>query len=181
MNTYVRYLETNGKSKSTCRNGHRYSYMHYFLKSYTYRTSCYSCPFATAERVADITIGDYWGFHEEHPVLPADVHLSNACGISCVLLNTENGIRGFEETRISLTVLETEFEKIAKHNAQLRAPSRYRQERDAILRMYREQGYGAVEQHYRKTCWKVRLVAAVLDLVPKGLKRAVKRMIGLLR
>lgn len=181
MNTYVSYLGTDGKRTSSCRNGHTYSYMHYFLKSYIYRTSCYSCPFAAAERVADITIGDYWGFHEEHPVLPSDVCLSNVRGVSCALLNTENGIRSFDKIRKSLTVLETGFEKIAKHNAQLCAPCSCQQERDVILRIYREQGYGAVEQHYRKNCWKVRLTAMVLDLIPKGLKRAMKRMVGLLR
>ena len=181
MNTCVDYLAADGKHTATNRNGHLYSYMHYFLKSYIYRSNCYSCPFAAAERVADITIGDYWGFHEEYPALKPDVKLSNAKGVSCVLLNSETGVRHFEECRSDLTVLETEFEKIAKHNEQLRKPCAERKERDAILRLYREQGYNAVEQHFQKTCRKDRIVSVVMDLVPKGLKRSIKRIIGLLK
>ena len=181
MNTCVNYLGTDGRNAVANRNGHLYSYMHYFLKSYIYRDNCYSCPFAAAERVADITIGDYWGFHEEHPVLGRNVKLSNARGVSCVLLNSENGVRHFEACSHDLTVLATEFEKVARHNEQLRKPCTERKERDVILRLYREQGYSAVEQHFRKTCRKDRAVSVMMDLMPKGLKRTVKRMIGLVK
>ena len=181
MNTCVNYLGKDGRNAVANRNGHLYSYMHYFLKSYIYRDNCYSCPFAAAERVADITIGDYWGFHEEHPVLGRNVKLSNARGVSCVLLNSENGVRHFEACSHDLTVLATEFEKVARHNEQLRKPCTERKERDVILRLYREQGYSAVEQHFRKTCRKDRAVSVMMDLMPKGLKRTVKRMIGLVK
>ena len=181
MNTCVDYLGADGTHTAETRNGHMYSYMHYFLKSYIYRSNCYSCPFATAERIADITIGDYWGFHEEHPSLSMDVDLSNAKGVSCMLLNSDTGIRHFEECRVNLTVLETTFEKIAKHNEQLRNPCKKTQERDVILGLYREQGYDAVERHFQKTCKKERIVSVAMDMVPKGLKRTVKRAIGMLK
>lgn len=37
------------------------AYIHFFSKSYTYRENCYSCPFASEERVGDLTVGDFWG------------------------------------------------------------------------------------------------------------------------
>ena len=181
MNTSIEYHNTNGGYSRVSRNGHRYSYMHYFLKAYIYRINCYSCPFATEERVADITIGDYWGFHEEHPIISRDVKLNNTKGVSCVLLNSERGIRLFEECSSDQVILATEFEKIAKHNEQLRKPCKKSQERDVILKLYREKGYDAVEQHFQKTCKKERMISAAMDMVPKGLKRAVKRAIGILK
>ena len=43
------------------------SYYQMFLNGYTYRKSCYFCPFASEYRQGDITIGDYWGIELVHP------------------------------------------------------------------------------------------------------------------
>ena len=48
------------------------------------RNSCYDCPFAAVPRVADITLGDFWGLHrfpEEH-----------AKGVSLVIANSPSGL-----------------------------------------------------------------------------------------
>ena len=180
-NVCVEYCGTDGvTSKRTC-DGNQYSYVYFFQKALVFRSSCYSCKFAAAERTADITVGDYWGFHEEYPIVRSDSGLSNATGVSCVLLNSEKGVRYFEKCSSVLSILETEFEKVAKHNMQLRVPCRKQPEREVILRLYREQGYRAVEQHFHKTCWKNRVVSMAMEMVPMGLKRAVKRAKGLLR
>lgn len=50
------------------------------------RPSCYSCRFAKIERVADITIGDFWGAEQ----FVNDRKRLND-GISLVLINSENG------------------------------------------------------------------------------------------
>lgn len=177
----VAYLRDDGSEIRTYRDGSMYSYLYFFQKSLICRSSCYACPFAAAERVADITLGDYWGFHEEHPILPSKVKLSNAKGVSCVLINTEKGIMYFEKCMPLLIAIETTFEKIAKHNEQLRKPCTYRKERDVIMELYRTQGYSAVEEYFQKTCRKDRMVSMVVDFVPKGIRRAAKRIIGMLK
>ena len=50
------------------------------------RPSCYECPFATRERVADITLGDLWGVHLYCP----DLYGRNG-GASVVFCNTDKG------------------------------------------------------------------------------------------
>lgn len=50
------------------------------------RPSCYKCPYATPERVADITLGDLWGVHLYCP----DLYGSNG-GSSVVVANSEKG------------------------------------------------------------------------------------------
>lgn len=181
MNVGISYSDAHNGLSRTIRNGHLYSYMFFFLKSYIYRSNCYSCPFAEKERVADLTIGDFWGFHEEYPVLPSGLPLSNAKGVSCVLVNGEKGMRAVDRCRGELHLMETRFEKIAKHNAQLRTPSPNRQERNVILDLYHERGYSAVEEYYRKTYRKERLIYWGSSQISKGLKRSVKRMIGLIK
>ncbi len=60
-------------------------YFHAFLWGYSQREACFSCPYATANRVGDITIGDFWEinkvFHD----------WSDKKGTSLLLVNTEKG------------------------------------------------------------------------------------------
>ena len=50
-----------------------------------------------------------------------------------------------------------------------------------ILELYRSRGYTGVEQHYRRTTGRKRLAYMAASLVPKGAKRLVKRVIGLVK
>ncbi len=50
------------------------------------RPSCYKCPYATKERVADITLGDLWGVHVYCP----ELYGKNG-GSSVMIANTEKG------------------------------------------------------------------------------------------
>lgn len=50
------------------------------------RPSCYECPFTTAERVADITLGDLWGVHIYCP----DLYGDNG-GASVIFANSDKG------------------------------------------------------------------------------------------
>lgn len=57
-------------------------YYHHFLKSNTYRESCYSCKYANKNKMSDITLGDYWGVGKFHP------HMSNKFGTSIININS---------------------------------------------------------------------------------------------
>lgn len=62
-----------------------------YLKSFTsganYRECCYSCRFAAFTRVADLTIGDFWGLGSWTPFILAD----KKKGVSLLLVNTKRG------------------------------------------------------------------------------------------
>lgn len=177
----ISYRLQDGSVRHVVKNGHLFSFVHYFLNASIYRSNCYSCPFTTKERVADITLGDFWGFHEEYPLVPSSSGLNNSSGVSCVLLNSLNGQGAFERCREQMTVMDTQFERIARHNEQLNRPSHYNQEYETILGLYQEKGYMAVENYYHKQCFWERFRLMILSIVPKGGKRAVKRIIGLVR
>lgn len=50
------------------------------------RPSCHECPYASFNRISDITLGDYWGIEQsEHPFT------DEKKGVSLVLINTEKG------------------------------------------------------------------------------------------
>lgn len=52
------------------------------------RPSCHQCPYASYDRISDITLGDYWG--NEDSVAPFD---EKEKGVSLLLVNTEQGRR----------------------------------------------------------------------------------------
>ena len=154
------------------------AYIHFFAKSYTYRINCYSCPYATADRVGDITLGDFWGFHEEYPDYKESQGLSNGKGISCLLVNTQKGDNAIEGCKDSFVLMDSEFEKVARHNDQLSKPSKYSPQREIILDLYKNCGYEAVKKYYKKKCKKDIIKYRISGILPKGFKRNIKKVIG---
>ncbi len=157
------------------------SYMYFFLKSYTYRKNCYSCKFATKERVADITLGDFWGFHEEYPEIDPKEGFSNQKGISCILINTQKGADILANCSDKLLIMESEFEKVARHNDQLRVPSKYSPLREKILSIYKEGGYEEVEKYFINNFRSDRIKEWITFMTPKSVKRSIKRILALVR
>ena len=125
------------------------SYYYMFLKSYIYRNSCYSCKYACKNRCGDITIGDYWGIEKAHSeVLKENEYgLDYKNGISCLIVNTEQGIKVLEKYKSGLRLLDSAFEKAAKENGQLRCPSRGDEnKREQVLELYKNLGYKSLQK-----------------------------------
>ena len=60
-------------------------YYHGFMEGWTYRKACYSCPYAKAERVSDLTVCDFWGVEGER--LQKELRR----GLNAALVNTDKG------------------------------------------------------------------------------------------
>lgn len=155
------------------------SYYEYFLRSELYRHSCYHCPYAGNQHPADITIGDYWGFEAEHPevILPKG-EMSPPKGISVLIANTLKGIEWFTRCRESFFVVPSQIESAARHNGQLRQPSKHGAERERILKLYASKGYKAVDNAFirRKKAVQIkeRMQYLVHHYVPKPLRKLIK-------
>ena len=178
MFTRCVYTDSAGNIKTSIKNGNLMAYIYFFIKSYTYRINCYSCPFARPERVADITLGDYWGFHEEYPQYRESSGLSNSRGVSCVLVNTERGANIWNACEKRFIAIPSEFEKVARHNDQLTKPSKFDQKRETILRIFDTEGYTGIERYF-KASFKLDIAKNIVSgLMPKDLKRTVKKTVG---
>lgn len=60
-------------------------FLQLFLKNYSLRPSCYDCKFSKIPRVADISLGDFWGGEGEYKEFCDDK------GTSLILINNEKG------------------------------------------------------------------------------------------
>lgn len=178
MNAQILYKTSDNKEKIKYVDGYLTSYFYMFLKSIIYRENCYSCPYAKAGRVSDITAGDYWGVYQVHEEEMKKSKMSNLKGVSCMIINTEKGERYFDKVQDKLDYFETTVEKIAKNNKQLREPSKCTNEREKVLQIYQEQGYEGVEKYFPKIIGYKRYFYILKNLAPKGLKRRIKQAIS---
>lgn len=64
-------------------------------------------------------MGDFWGFHEEYPSYDEKQGLSNGKGVSCILVNTNQGKVALEQCESQFVLMTSDFEKVARHNDQL--------------------------------------------------------------
>ena len=77
------------------------------------RPSCYECQYKGFPRMSDITLADYWGIEK------IDRNLDNNAGTSMVLLNSDKGIRWFEQIKDRIEYKETELQQAIRGNQAL--------------------------------------------------------------
>ena len=110
------------KSIDIFRPGCKDLYMKTFMYGYTFRPSCYKCKFARPERVADITIGDFWGLGKAGPTEENPEHKE---GISVILPTTRKGIEQIEKIKDIISLYPRPIEEAIKGNHQLQHPTEY--------------------------------------------------------
>ena len=99
-------------------------YLCSFLESVNYTENCYSCRFASKERVADITIGDSWG---------TELKIEEKNGISLILIQSEKGKKLLNESGLNL--YDVDLDTAILNNRQLTAPSIKSSKRERFLYM----------------------------------------------
>lgn len=154
------------------------SYYKMFLRCETYRSSCYTCPYATKERVGDLTMGDFWGVEKSAETFAEckKQRIEPTQGISCVLVNSEKG-RAYLENA-DLTRIETDFAAISRENGQLTHPSPCPASRERIFSTYEKQGYPALEKEFNKTLGAKKYLILLKNRVSPKLRMRVRKLLG---
>lgn len=116
--------------------GRQDNYLVAFLEGLNYRPACYNCSYARPERIADITIGDFWGLGIEipwnHPYTGS---------ISLVLINTEKGRKFWDDCKENLFAEERSVDEALKGNAQLNHSTTMHPKRDEFEKLYKQKGF----------------------------------------
>ncbi len=124
------------------RNHKEDEYLVAFLKGVMHRPVCYSCRFAKRERVADITIGDFWG-------IPKGALNSYEGKISLILANTDKGNSLFQASSDDFVWEERSVEEAVAGNARLNRPSVWTKEAETFHAVYT--GTKSVAEAFRMT------------------------------
>lgn len=104
-------------------------YMIGFCKFLSLRKNCSNCYYANRYRVADITIGDFWGIED------SGLRLDFRNGISLLLANTEKGrfiVNYLSKVKVA-QLLKVEYDIAIKHNSQLSRPTEADPRREQFL------------------------------------------------
>lgn len=111
-------------------------YFHAFMYGLDLNESCYSCPFASGRRVADLTLGDFWGLDrkdlEKVPFFP-----------SMILVNTQSGRKILDVLQNELVLIERDVSEAVAGNAQLRQPTPRHALREKFVNSYHQKGFYA--------------------------------------
>lgn len=109
---YLLRLTADGENCTEDKNGRLYSKL--FLAGVNYRTACYQCPFARGGRVADVTIGDFWGLGKYVPFFH-----DTRKGVSLLMINTPKGGKLLDKVKDQLFLSRRSFREAARENHQL--------------------------------------------------------------
>lgn len=104
------------------------NYITAFMSGLLFRENCYSCPYAKALRVSDITIADFWGY-KGNKIRTDD-------GISLLMPSTNKGSLLIDACKEALHYEEREVAEAIKGNGQFNHPSKRPVERAAFLNTY---------------------------------------------
>lgn len=153
---------------------HSYYYYYYYLftRALILRDSCYECPYACANRVGDVTIGDFWGVETAGLGYGLKDFKS---GVSCALVNSERGREGLCAAQLELK--SSDRDTIVCSNGCLEKASSARKElRERVLDAYVVAGADGMKGEYEKLFpVKARLKADLTASLPLALRTGLKR------
>ena len=155
------------------------SYYNLFLNAEIYRENCYSCKYATDKRIGNITIGDYWGIEKVHPecLVENGGEFDTRYGISCLLVNDENGEKLIKEFGNELILKKSSIEKAAMQNEQLKRPCNIGKNRKKIMTIYVKDGYDGIEKWYYKQLGIKKYIYTAWNHLPRKIQVVLKKYV----
>ena len=152
------------------------SYYKLFLEGEIYRNNCYSCPYASMNRVGDLTIGDYWGFQDLSPELKFNPMISEKRGVSCLIVNNQIGHELLYNYGGELVTYPVEIEKVMVINTQLREPVKHTAKREYIMNTFVNKGYEPIEKLFQREMAIKRYKIIIKNIIPKPIKIIIGKM-----
>ncbi|MGN1167504.1 MAG: Coenzyme F420 hydrogenase/dehydrogenase, beta subunit C-terminal domain [Lachnospiraceae bacterium] len=137
-------------------------YTYAFLNALDYTENCYSCAYASLDRVSDITLGDSWSSN-----LSKEEQMK---GVSLILCQTEKGKQLVKDA--GLILHDIELANAIETNHQLRHPSVLPIERKRFLRNISHGFYFAFAISVPKIYFKKKIKTALINAKLLGGKRS---------
>lgn len=128
------------------------------------RPSCHSCQFAYTNRISDFTIGDFWGIEKVIPDIKDD-----DTGISLITVNTDKGMKIFNEVNNDMVYKEVDKELAFSYNHHNNVP----------MHKNRQKFFDNLDQipviENMQKCMKVSIIKKVLRKSKNIVKKVIKR------
>lgn len=143
-----------------------------FLADLTLRQTCYKCHFCGPERIADITLGDFWGIEK------VKTSLSNPQGASLLVCNSARGYTYFRKIENCMNYSEVTFDDATKLQPQLRNVNRFYKmptKRNEIFESWKNRPTNEFLDKLKKESINKKKV--LFNCIPAPLVKIIKRFI----
>lgn len=111
-----------------------------YFRGYTIRESCYVCPFTNLRRVSDITLGDFWGWHN------ISDEFNDEKGISLLLVNSSIGANLIDEIAQSNFIQKCRIADCIQ--PQLLHPTAPNSKHNQFVEDYKKNGFQYIAKKY---------------------------------
>lgn len=146
-------------------------YYRLFFSMDSYRESCYHCEYASVDKPADLTVGDYFECRKDYPELfIGKDSLEKVNGLSCCIIHNEKGQRLLDIYGGNLTLIKADLVKVQRSHNNLCFPSKPTDRRERIVNLYMRGGFKKIHSYHRRM--------DMIFFVPNLCKRIIKKVIG---
>ncbi len=126
------------------------AYYRMFMCGESYKNFCYKCKYASLEKPADITTGDYFEILNDYPdFFEGKNAIDKTKGISCVITHTKKGEELLEFAESFLYVKEVDPLVVQKSHMNLYKPSENTVLRYVFKYLHKIFGYSSLELFYK--------------------------------
>lgn len=105
-----------------------------YLKNLVLRPSCYNCKYATKERCADISLGDFWNKNDAFE------------NDSLIVVNSQQGEQLLQRCMSKISIQAVEYEEIRQ--PQMKEPSFRPQSREDFWKVMLDKGYSDAQRQF---------------------------------
>lgn len=133
-NTYLFRIIKNNKVIAE-QNRNDSAFVQAFDHNLILRENCYHCKFANIKRVADITIGDFWGIENNEKF-----NNQKDRGISLILINTEKGLALLKKCK-KIYIEKRGLEEAINGNQHLTKPAKKNRNYKKFKLLYKKYGF----------------------------------------
>ena len=142
-------------------------YYRLFMAEESYREACYSCKYATINKPADITLGDYFELKNDMPELFHRLSETFVEDVNSVIVHTLQGEKLMKMANSLIVQFTADLKRIQSSHKQLCKPSQYTLERERVMRIYENRGFVGIDTYYKMRDHFLAL--------PIRIKRVIKR------
>lgn len=122
------------------------AYFRMFITEENYRKACYSCLYASLNKPADITVGDYFEAKDDYPELfLGENAIDSEDGISCVITHSKKGNELLDVALDKIFLKEIDPIKVQSSHGNLNRPSKYTRARFIFKNINMLFGYKSLE------------------------------------
>ena len=154
----ITHLFKSGKSTSVLNT--QSLFMSLMLNNICSNQSCASCHYRKTPRIADITLGDYWGIAKHHP------QMDDNKGTSVILLNTEHGKTFFDSVSNDIKQCESKLDYAIEGNPCIVQSPPPHPKRNEFFELLNQNSLKQLAQKYKiqKPLYKILLSTIIIRL-----------------